>query len=260
MNHPNGHRRRIKAMSAHLKSLARRTNPARIPLFPLKGTVLLPGCELPLNIFEPRYLNMFDDALSSDRLIGIIQPAIKTVPNTDMGTDARKNKTASQQGLDLCTVGTLGRINQYSESKDGRYLVSVTGLKRFTLTRTADVTTPYRQGLISYQGYESDPDIFTSRSLPQAITEKSAERTKFIIAMKAFAKTLNIDIDWEALKSVHIDQIVDQCAMIGPFGPADKQSLLEAKTAESRRHLIIRLMELYCVNNTQNGRHDSRKS
>jgi len=124
-------------MSAHYKSLARRTNPDKLALFPLNGTVLLPGCDLPLNIFEPRYLNMIDDALRTERLIGMIQA----------------------RGNELVKIGGLGRISQFSETEDGRYLVVLKGLKRFELTEELTVrvrrTRPY-----------PNPDAPTAQRLP----------------------------------------------------------------------------------------------
>ena len=108
-------------MSAHYKSLARRTNPDSVALFPLNGTVLLPGCDLPLNIFEPRYLNMIDDALKGERLIGMVQ----------------------SESSKLKSIGGLGRISQFSETDDGRYLVVLKGLKRFRIEKELDVSTPY---------------------------------------------------------------------------------------------------------------------
>ena len=132
-------------MSAHYKSLARRTKPNRVAVFPLNGAMLLPACDLPLNIFEPRYLNMIDDALKGERLIGMVQ----------------------SQGDTLAKIGGLGRITQFSESEDGRYLIVLKGLKRFKITGEPEVKTPYRQAEVSFEDFEDDADIHGAKQTSQ---------------------------------------------------------------------------------------------
>ena len=210
-------------MSAHYKSLTRRTNPEQIAVFPLNGAVLLPACDLPLNIFEPRYLNMIDDALKGERLIGMVQ---------------------KQEGR-LAEVGGLGRITQFSESEDGRYLIVLKGLKRFNITAEADVKTPYRQAKISFDGFEADADIHNARQTSEALSGKTGDRTTLTVAMKALAKTLGVDIDWDGLGEIPLPILINQAAMISPFAAEDKQSLLEAVSTDDRRRLLIGLMHLY---------------
>lgn len=210
-------------MSTHYKALTRRTSPAQLAVFPLNGAVLLPACDLPLNIFEPRYLNMVDDALKGDRLIGMVQ---------------------KQEGR-LAKIGGLGRITQFSESEDGRYLIVLKGLKRFSITTEADVKTPYRQAKVSYDGFEADADIHNARQTSEALSGKSGDRTTLTVAMKALAKTLGVNIDWESLGEIPLPILVNQAAMISPFAAEDKQSLLEAVSTDDRRRLLIGLMHLY---------------
>ncbi len=217
-------------MSTHLKALAKRTKPGTIAVFPLSGTVLLPGCDLPLNIFEPRYLNMVDDALKTERLIGMVQPA------GDGGDD-------SFGGLN--TVGGLGRIVQFAETGDGRYMVVLRGLKRFRITGKAEKKTPYAQAHVSYDGFENDFEVHDETIEPEAFSASRGERGALTMAMKSYAKTLNVRLDWDSLKEIPLDRLVDQAAMISPFGADDKQSLLESKTHEDRRRLLIGLMHLY---------------
>ncbi len=211
-------------MGTHFKALAAQTNPDRLALFPLAGSILLPGTDLPLNVFEPRYLNMVDDALKAERLIGMIQP---------------------RSGDDLYEIGGLGRILQFAEMEDGRYMIVLRGLKRFRLVGEAEAVTPYRQGLVSFEGFESDVDIHEDNDSPEALKSGQSERGALTMAMKAYAKTLGVELDWEALAQIPLDRLVDQAAMISPFKPDDKQSLLEARTHEERRHLLIGLMHLY---------------
>jgi len=192
-------------------------------VFPLNGAVLLPACDLPLNIFEPRYLNMIDDALKGDRLIGMVQ---------------------NQEGR-LANIGGLGRITQFSESEDGRYLIVLKGLKRFSITSEADVKTPYRQAKINFDGFEADADIHNARQTSEALSGKSGDRTTLTVAMKALAKKLGVEIDWESLGEIPLPILINQAAMISPFAAEDKQSLLEAVSTDDRRRLLIGLMHLY---------------
>lgn len=210
-------------MSAHYKSLTRRTSPEQLAIFPLNGAVLLPACDLPLNIFEPRYLNMIDDALKNDRLIGMVQ---------------------KQDGR-LAKIGGLGRITQFSESEDGRYLVVLKGLKRFSITSEATVKTPYRQVKVSFEGFEADADIHNASQTSEVLAGMTGDRTTLTVAMKALAKTLGVQIDWESLNEIPLPILVNQAAMISPFAAEDKQSLIEAMTTEDRRKLLIGLMHLY---------------
>jgi Lon protease-like protein len=211
-------------MSAHYKSLARRTTPSRIPIFPLGGAVLLPVCDLPLNIFEPRYLNMIDDALKGDRLIGMVQ-------TTDDG---------------IADVGGLGRIIQFSETDDGRYLIVLKGLRRFRITATPDVSSPYRQADVNYDGFDEDPDLHAVRQTSEALSETGrSDRAALTVAMKALAKAVGVEVDWTALAEIPLPVLVNQAAMISPFSAVDKQSLLEAQTSDERRRLLIGLMHLY---------------
>ncbi|MGJ8564382.1 MAG: LON peptidase substrate-binding domain-containing protein [Alphaproteobacteria bacterium] len=222
-------------MSTHYKALTRRTNPETIALFPLNGAVLFPGCELPLNVFEPRYLNMIDDALKKDRLIGMVQ-------NGEDDT--------------LSAIGGLGRIIQFSEMDDGRYLIVLKGLKRFRIIKELKTVTPYRQAKISFDEFASDANVHDTKNMPEAFLDKGgSDRAALTIAMKTLAKSLGVKIDWKTLADIPLPNLVDQAAMISPFKPQDKQSLLEATSTEDRRRLLIGLMHLYAtVPNGDNNR------
>jgi Lon protease-like protein len=208
-----------------MKALAKRTKPGVVPVFPLRGSIMLPGCDLPLNIFEPRYMNMVDDALKGDRLIGMVQPA---------GDRGRLNP-----------IGSLGRIIQFAETADGRYMIVLRGLKRFKIKSLADAKTPYKQADISFKGFEDDINAHEDSSEPEAFSATKSERSALVMAMKSFAKSLGVQVVWEGLKDVPLNRLVDQATMISPFGPEDKQSLLEAESHDARRRLLIGLMHLY---------------
>ena len=211
-------------MSAYYKSLARRTSPDSVALFPLNGTVLLPACDLPLNIFEPRYLNMIDDALKGERLIGMVQ-------STKSG---------------LASVGGLGRIIQFSETDDGRYLIVLRGLKRFSVGEEIETTTPYKKAKISFDKFKDDTDIHAAKRTSETLSDNGrADRSALTVAMKALAKKLNVQVDWDGLADIPLPILINQAAMISPFQPEDKQSLMEAVSTNDRRRLLIGLMHLY---------------
>lgn len=185
---------------------------------------MLPGCDLPLNIFEPRYLNMIDDALRGERLIGMVQ----------------------SRGNTLVDIGGLGRISQFSETEDGRYMVVLKGLKRFRLGNELKVTTPYRQASISFDGFEADPDTHDAKQTSEALSESGrSDRAALTVAMKSLAKAVGVQVEWESLKEIPLPLLINQAAMISPFQPEDKQSLMEAQTSDERRRLLIGLMHLY---------------
>lgn len=225
-------------MSAHYKSLARRTNPDSVALFPLNGTVLLPGCDLPLNIFEPRYLNMIDDALKGERLIGMVQ----------------------SESSKLKSIGGLGRISQFSETDDGRYLVVLKGLKRFRIEKELDVSTPYRQASISFESFEDDADTHSAKQTEEALSESGrSDRATLTIAMKSLAKAIGVQVDWKSLQEIPLPLLVNQAAMISPFEAQDKQSLLEAQSVDERRRLLIGLMHLYASQITSDNGEQPRQ-
>lgn len=195
--------------------------------------MLLPVCDLPLNIFEPRYLNMIDDALKGDRLIGMVQPS-----------DAK-------DGTGISKVGGLGRIIQFSETEDGRYLIVLKGLRRFKITDLPDVSTPYRQADVTYDGFEEDPNLHAAKQTSEALSESGrSDRAALTVAMKALAKAVGVEVDWAALAEIPLPVLINQAAMISPFSAADKQSLLEAETSDERRRLLIGLMHLYASGGT----------
>lgn len=196
--------------------------PALVPLFPLSGALLLPRGQLPLNIFEPRYLAMFDDALKSHRLIGIIQP------------DADENDNESAPAL--YGTGCIGRITQFSESGDGRYLMTLTGVSRFKLEQELSVLTPYRQAAVSYEPFLVD---FTPRA-----GEDQVDRPGLIKTLKDFARLHELKIDWKSVNDAPNEALVNALAMMSPFGPREKQALLEAADLKSRAEVLVAITQI----------------
>ena len=185
--------------------------PNKLAIFPLTGAVLFPQTQLPLNIFEPRYLNMIDEVLSSpDRIMGMIQPNIsKNDPNS-------KN---------LKRVGCAGRISSFSETGDGRYLVTLTGLIRFEVNNELDTTTQYRQAITNYDNYKED-------LLPANV--ENIDRKSLLILIKKYLEQRNLLIDWEIIEQSPTEQLINYSGVLVPFEPEEKQLLLETKSLFDR--------------------------
>lgn len=196
--------------------------PAAIPLFPLGGALLLPRGQMPLNIFEPRYLAMIDDALKGERVIGIIQPEPETGRQPEIPP--------------LLKVGCLGRITQFSETGDGRYIITLTGISRFRLLDELAVTTPYRQGRVGYDAFAAD---FVART-----GEEAVDRKGLLKALRDFAKANDLKIDWKGVNEAPNEALVNALSMMCPFGPREKQALLEAPTLKDRAEVLVAITEI----------------
>jgi Lon protease-like protein len=198
--------------------------PDTIPVFPLPGALLLPRGQMPLNIFEPRYLAMTDDALrSGHRLIGMIQPDV-----SHPGPDQNKPN--------LFRVGCVGRITQFAESGDGRYLIQLTGVARFHVEEELAVDTPYRQCRVSYQPYVDD---FIVRK-----GEDEVDRKGLLRALNDFLKANDLKADWKGIENAPNEALVNALAMMSPYGPAEKQAMLEAPDLKTRAEILIAVTEI----------------
>jgi hypothetical protein len=196
--------------------------PQLIPVFPLDGALLLPGGELPLQIFEPRYLNMVDDAMAGDRVVGMIQ----TRPGGDRERPA------------LSEVGCLGRITSYAETSDGRYLITLTGVCRFETGEELDLRLPYRQVRANYDRFADD----LGNDASAAVSEDA--RGRFAHALKRYLNRRELDIDWETANDAPLDALVNSLCMGLPFEPAEKQAFLEAPDLEGRFEVLTTLLEI----------------
>ena len=204
--------------------------PNKLAIFPLTGAVLFPQTQLPLNIFEPRYLNMIDEVLSSpDRIMGMIQPNIsKNDPNS-------KN---------LKKVGCAGRIASFSETGDGRYLVTLTGLIRFEVNNELDTTTQYRQVITNYDNYKED-------LLPANV--ENIDRKSLLILIKKYLEQRNLLIDWEIIEQSPTEQLINYSGVLVPFEPEEKQLLLETKSLFDRCKTLESLFQSYQFQNNQDS-------
>jgi hypothetical protein len=196
--------------------------PQMIPVFPLDGALLLPGGDLPLQIFEPRYLNMVDDVMAGDRIIGMIQ--------TRSGGDRSRPR--------LSDVGCAGRITTYAETSDGRYLITLTGVCRFDAGDELTLPTPYRQLRASYERFEADLNQDAAAQAPEAA------RRRFAQALKRYLNRRELDIDWETAETAPLEALVNSLAMGLPFEPAEKQALLEAPNLTGRFETLSTLLEI----------------
>jgi Lon protease-like protein len=198
--------------------------PKIIPVFPLPGALLLPRGQMPLNIFEPRYLAMIDDALRADhRLIGMIQPD-PAHPGAD------KNKPH------LFQIGCLGRLTQFAESGDGRYLIQLTGVSRFRIEQELPVETLYRQCRVTYHPFADD---FKARK-----GEDEVDRKALLRALSSFLKANNLKADWDGIENAPNEALVNALAMMSPYDAAEKQAMLEAPDLKTRAEILIAVTEI----------------
>ncbi|WP_188789349.1 LON peptidase substrate-binding domain-containing protein [Salipiger pallidus] len=193
--------------------------PGLIPVFPLPGALLLPRSRLPLHIFEPRYLAMLEDALKTEtRIIGMIQP--DPLSGSDKG---------------LHRIGCAGRVTQFSETEDGRYMVTLTGLSRYRIESEVESFSPYRRCNVSWAGFECDLDGAESDDL--------FDRDRFMAMLDRFFATKDLSADWSTLKDADDELLINSLSMLLEFDPEDKQALLEAPSLQTRRETLMTLME-----------------
>lgn len=196
--------------------------PGEIPVFPLSGALLLPSGQLPLNIFEPRYLAMVDAAIASDRLIGMIQPAL--------------DATQGFAHPPLCQIGCVGRITQLSETGDGRYLITLSGISRFRIAEEVDAGTAYRRCRIDVDEF---PDVAEPRKGEDAVDREALLRT-----FRSFLKANSLEADWESVNRASNAGLVTALSMMSPWGPAEKQALLESPDHAERARTLIAITEI----------------
>ncbi|MDI6025702.1 LON peptidase substrate-binding domain-containing protein [Corticibacterium sp. UT-5YL-CI-8] len=209
----------MQAGNAHYRTA--KDLPGAIPVFPLAAVLLLPGGRLPLNIFEPRYLQMIDEAMSGKRLIGMIQPAL----------DGSRREDGEPE---LCAVGCIGRITSLSETGDGRYLLSLQGVCRFRLAEELDVKTPYRQCRIT-------PFI---GDLTEDAAADDINRAALLKAFRSYLQANDLEVDWESVSRADNAMLVNALSMMAPYGAAEKQALLEAPDLQTRADTLIAITEM----------------
>ena len=194
--------------------------PDTIPVFPLPGALLLPRARLPLHIFEPRYLQMLDDALKTKhRLIGMIQPR-------DVPAAAEKR---------LHAIGCAGRVTGFSETEDGRYMVTLSGISRFRVLQEVQGFTPYRRCQVDWAPF--------ARDLGGVESDTGFKRAEFMAGLKRYFEAMELSTDWGSLKGADEELLINSLSMLCPFAPEDKQALLEAPSLTTRRETLVTLIE-----------------
>lgn len=196
--------------------------PETVRVFPLTGALLLPGGQLPLNIFEPRYLAMFDAALAGDRLIGIVQPALSDHGGNDVARPS------------LSSVGCIGRITSFAETGDGRYITSLSGVCRFRLLEEIGEGHPFRSFRIA--------PLMTDLSAED--DEAAVDRAELLRVFRAYLDANKLEADWESVERAGNRTLVNSLSMMSPFGPAEKQALLEAPDLRTRAETLIAITEI----------------
>lgn len=193
--------------------------PETVSVFPLPGALLLPRSRLPLHIFEPRYLQMLDDALKTkERLIAMVQP------NPSLNDEKKLHR-----------IGCAGRVTQFSETEDGRYLITLTGVSRFRIKSELDGFTPYRRCEVSWEGFDRD--------LGKSEKDDGFDRTRFLSLLERFFESRQLSTDWDSLKDADDELLVNSLSMLMDFDPEDKQALLEAPCLRTRRETLVTLIE-----------------
>ncbi|MEP1443074.1 MAG: LON peptidase substrate-binding domain-containing protein [Hyphomicrobiales bacterium] len=195
--------------------------PTSLPVFPLTAALLLPNGNLPLNIFEPRYLAMIDAALAGDRMIGMIQPAIEGQASTDNG---------------LCQIGCAGRLVSFSETSDGRYMIGLVGICRFSVQSELETTTPFRQVMADWSDFEHDlkPDLSNSQ----------IDRDLLLKTFRAYLDQNDMEADWDSIEEADTGLLVNALSMMSPYGAAEKQAFLEAKNLKQRADTLVAITEM----------------
>jgi Lon protease-like protein len=196
--------------------------PASVPMFPLSGALLLPFSHRPLNIFEPRYVEMVDNALAGNRLIGLIQPE-------DPSEESPRGRAPLQK------IGTVGRLTHWEENGEGRYFIILEGLSRFEIVSELTVMTPFRQATIDASSYAHD---FT-----RAFGEEEVDRDRFLKMMKDYAEFANFELNWDEINKTGTADLVNFGCMVSPYGAREKQVLLEASSLRDRAETLIALAE-----------------
>ncbi|MCF6320326.1 MAG: LON peptidase substrate-binding domain-containing protein [Rhizobiaceae bacterium] len=200
--------------------------PDQLPVFPLAGAILLPGGQLPLNIFERQYLQMFEDALLKDRLIAMIQP--------------HEDQSTPQITPKLYEVGCLGRITAFQETGDGRYWINLAGICRYKISTKLKTDREYDTHKVEY--FEDD--------LADNLTSDGVDREKLLKTFRNYLEANQMEADWQSVEETNTDQLVNALCMMSPYGPAEKQALLEAGDLALRAETLIAITEFELAKNS----------
>lgn len=211
--------------------------PPRIPVFPLRGAILLPRATLPLNVFEPRYLSLLDDVMSGTRVIGVVQPS-----GTD---DDDEIESPVGKAFGLRRVGCVGRVTSYQELDDGRLVITLTGIVRFAILDEAVTDKPYRVMSVSYDRFAND--------LSEGLGEERVDREGLLRVLKNYLEANRMKADWSSIQRASSEALINALSVMCPYGPEEKQALLEAADLKTRAEVLVALAEIEMASNGGSG-------
>jgi uncharacterized protein len=200
--------------------------PEMLPLFPLRGAILLPRASLTLNVFEPRYLALVDHALAGERLIGVVQPA----------PDAGNAESPSGKDFPVRRVGCAGRISSFTESEDGHVVITLAGVARFALRGDVGGDTPFRMCQADFAPYAMD--------FIGGHGEEDVDRPRLIATLRSYLIANNLNADWDRINNASNERLVNTLSILSPYGPEEKQALLEAADLQARAEALVALAEM----------------
>ncbi len=203
--------------------------PKKISIFPLSNFIIFPNTSVPLNIFEPRYIQMIDDSMKNERIIGMIQP-----------------KKQKENKLDLFSVGCAGKITSFNETDDGRYLIVIKGLSRFKILKEISNNKLYREFEITFEDYKKEDIINKNNEI------KFTDLKLIFNNLKYFFEKKGYNINWKELEKQSLDQTINTLAMASPFSLEEKQILLEATNINNRKEQLEKILNTYAVDNFGN--------
>lgn len=210
--------------------------PPRLPLFPLRGAILLPRSTLPLSVFEPRYLQMLDDVMSGDRVLGIVQPQA-------VGEGSTESPAGKSAGLKR--IGCAGRVTSYQELDDGRLLITLTGIARFQTIDEAATAKLYRVMTVSYDRFTAD--------FSEGHGESEVDRENLLRVLKSYLEANRLSADWSSITRASNEVLVNALSVMSPYGPEEKQALLEAQDLKHRAEVLVALAEMELASSTESG-------
>jgi len=199
--------------------------PSELPVFPLRGVILLPRCTLPLNVFEPRYLTLVNDVLAGERMIAIVQPEGNEPEESPQG-----------RSVPLRRVGCAGRLTAFQETEDNRVLISLTGVCRFDVAEEVSTDLPYRIARLDYSRFADD--------LQRGKGEDDVDRERLLKVLRDYLEVNELQADWDSINRSANEPLVNTLSMLSPYGPEEKQALLEAATLKERAEALIALAEM----------------
>jgi len=208
--------------------------PDTLPIFPLDGALLLPKGNLPLNIFEQRYIEMLDYALKNDRMIGMVQTGAAGAADKTVKSNIESDKP-------LCSVGCAGRITLFSETEDGRYVITLAGVSRYKIKSELSSTHKFRLAEVAWDDYTDD-------FLPSKT--EGVDRDAILSTLKKYLNANDLETDWESILKADSESLINALSMMSPFGSREKQALLEAKSLKERSDLLIAMTEISLQKNS----------